>query len=104
MDLLIACLAIYDAPDAPVYRPMVRDLLTMQAALARLRSLLTTYPDGGELAQFLPPRPARTEEPALDIRAALASTFLAALELTKQETARITQDEVFGDIQLQAVD
>ena len=105
LDLLVACLAVYDAPVAPtalVYRPVARTLWTVQAALERLRSLLIAHPDGGELAQFLPPLPASTPEPALHARAALASTFLAGLELTRQEAARMTQAENFDDIHLLA--
>ena len=107
LDLLIAGLVVYDAPVAPVqpvYRPMVRTLLSVQVALTWLRSLLAAHPDGGELAQFLPAQTALTKEPTLHSRAALASTFLAGLELTKQEAAQMAQDEDFGDIQLQAAD
>ena len=107
LDLLVACLAVYDAPMAPtalLYRPVARDLCTVQAALERLRWLLAAHPDGGELAQFLPSPSAQTTEPVLHIRAALASTFLAGLELIKRETIRMTQNGVFGDIQIQAVD
>ena len=95
LDLLIACLAVYDAPvapGAPVYRPVARTLWTVQAALERLRSLLIAHPDGGELAQFLPSQTAQTSEPVLHTRAALASTFLAGLELAKQASARMTSE------------
>jgi segregation and condensation protein A len=107
LDLLLACFAVYEAPAAaaaPVYRPGRRaDLCTVAQALARLRQLLAAHPEGGELALFLPPHEGSEKPSPLRARSALASTFLAGLEMAREETLLMAQAEAFGNIHLRAV-
>jgi segregation and condensation protein A len=72
-------------------------------ALARLRQLLAAHPEGGELALFLPPHEGSEKQSPLRARSALASTFLAGLEMAREETLLMAQAEAFGNIHLRAV-
>jgi len=79
-------------------------------AIARLRSLLGSVPDGAALVRFLPrhlfavPVPAslsgRTDLP-LQRRGAVASTLVGALELAREARLQLRQDEPFGPILVQ---
>jgi segregation and condensation protein A len=85
-------------------------------ALARLRALIGTLPDGSELTQFLPPQlfgatPAGTDQAAapprpdlpLQRRGAVASTLVGALELARETALLLSQDDLFGPIRVHAV-
>jgi len=56
--------------------------------------LLGTLPDWTSLEQFLPDSLASPTER----RAALASTLLAGLEMARDGTIRLRQDDLFGPI------
>ncbi|BEV01678.1 segregation and condensation protein A [Novosphingobium olei] len=89
------------ARTAPVVH-MVREraVMTLESALARVAALLGTTIDWQDLRSFLPPRgEPGWDDPALR-RSALASSFVAALELAKQGKAEIAQDETFGPLRL----
>lgn len=89
------------ARTAPVVH-MVREraVMTLDAALARVAALLGTSLEWQDLRSFLPPRgEPGWEDPQLR-RSALASSFVAALELAKQGKADIAQDETFGPLRL----
>ena len=89
------------ARTAPVVH-MVREraVMTLDTALARLSALLGTSLDWQDLRNFLPPRSEPGwDDPALR-RSALASSFVAALELAKQGKAEIAQDETFGPLRV----
>ena len=87
------------ARTAPVVH-MVRDrmVMTLDSALTRVASMLGVTLDWVELREFLPPH----AEPRLR-RSALASSFVAALELARQGKAELAQDEVFGPLRLRQV-
>jgi segregation and condensation protein A len=89
------------ARTAPVVH-MVRDrmVMTLDSALARVSALLGVTMEWIELRDFLP-RPTESEwmEPRLR-RSALASSFVAALELARQGKAELAQDETFGPLRL----
>ncbi|GGD56088.1 segregation and condensation protein A [Croceicoccus mobilis] len=87
------------ARTAPVVH-MVRDrmVMTLDSALSRVSSMLGVSLDWMELRQFLPPH----ADPRLR-KSALASSFVAALELAKQGKAEIAQDETFGPLRLRAM-
>ena len=70
----------------------------MDEAIQRLSSMLGRIPDWSNLMQFLP------IELRGDIvsRSALAATFLAALQLTKDGRMRIRQGENFGPVYIRA--
>jgi segregation and condensation protein A len=74
------------------------ELYSMEEAVHRLTSMLGKMPDWSNLMQFLP------TELRGDVvsRSALAATFLAALQLTKDGRLRIRQGETFGPVYIRA--
>jgi segregation and condensation protein A len=87
------------ARTAPVVH-MVRDrmVMTLDSALARVSSMLGVNLDWMELRDFLPPHAdARLK------RSALASSFVAALELARTGRAELVQEEIFGPLRLRQV-
>ena len=87
------------ARTAPVIH-MVRDraVMTLESALSRVAAMLGVALDWMALEEFLPPY----ADPQLR-RSALASSFVAALELARQGKAELAQDEAFGELRLRAV-
>jgi segregation and condensation protein A len=90
------------ARNVPVVH-VVRDrmVMTLDAALARLAAMLGVTLDWVELRSFLPAREGEWMDQRLR-RSALASSFLAVLELAKQGKAEIAQDECFGALRVRA--
>ncbi|MET1755240.1 ScpA family protein [Novosphingobium sp. RD2P27] len=80
-----------------------RPVMTLESALARVSSMLGVAIEWMELREFLPP-PSQAEwsDPRLR-RSALASSFVAALELARTGKAEIAQEETFGPLWLKAV-
>jgi len=74
-----------------IERPPV---LTMEEALRRLAAMIGTTPDWARLESFVPP--AFADNGAA--RSALASTFAAALEITRRGDVEIKQLSAFGPI------
>ena len=64
------------------------DLYSVEDALRRLERMLGTMPDWSVLSAYLPVLQGDT----LRIKSAMASTFIAALELAKQGRVRLRQD------------
>lgn len=87
------------ARTAPVVH-MVRErmVMTLESALNRVSAMLGVAIDWMELRQFLPPH----ADPKLK-KSALASSFVAALELAKQGRAELAQDETFGPLRLRVL-
>ena len=87
------------ARTAPVVH-MVRDrmVMTLDSALSRVSSMLGVSLDWMELRDFLPPH----ADPKLR-RSALASSFVAALELARLGKAELTQEETFGPLMLKGI-
>jgi segregation and condensation protein A len=87
------------ARTAPVVH-MVRDrmVMTLDSALSRVSSMLGVNLDWMELRDFLPPH----ADPRLR-RSALASSFVAALELARLGKAELQQDDVFGPLRLRGI-
>ncbi len=79
---------------------MVRDrmVMTLDSALARVSSMLGVTLDWMELGEFLPAH----SDPRLR-RSAMASSFVAALELARLGKAELRQDEVFGPLHLRGI-
>ena len=71
-------------------------LTSIDSALARLEALLGTLPLWMELETFLP----RDLRPGTEYRSALASSFVASLELAKAGRVHLHQDETFGPLHL----
>jgi len=84
------------ARTAPVVH-MVRDrmVMTLDSALSRVSAMLGVSLDWMELRDFLPPH----ADPRLR-RSALASSFVAALELARLGKAELAQDVTFGPLRL----
>lgn len=94
--LMEACLAVLRGrsgrPEAaPVYRPVLPALWRLPDALARIQTMLAAKPEGGALTSFVPPIGGDGIARALATRAAIASTFLAGLELARQGELALSQ-------------
>ncbi len=76
------------------YKPRALTLWTVRDALRRLADLVGSLPDWTTLDQFLPDNLGSPTER----RAALSSTLLASLELARDGTVRLRQEEAFGPI------
>jgi len=74
-----------------------RAVMTLDAALERVSRLLGARLDWAELESFLP----ETDDPALR-RSALASSFVAALELARLGKVDLQQDGIFSPLYLKA--
>lgn len=98
---LIAAYGRVNARTAPVVH-MVRErpVMTLDSALDRVSAMLGVRLDWIELRDFLPPASTQEwAEPRLR-RSALASSFVAALELARLGRAELRQDQVFGPLHL----
>lgn len=86
------------ARTAPIVH-MVRErpVMTLESALSRVTAMLGVALDWMRLEEFLPPY----AEPRLR-RSALASSFVAALELARLGKAELAQEEVFGPLRLRS--
>jgi segregation and condensation protein A len=71
-----------------------RDVMTLEAALERVAAMLSTRVDWTAIERFLPPSAGRLR------RSALASSFLAALELARQGRVELYQREPFEPLML----
>ncbi|MEH3157587.1 MAG: ScpA family protein [Sphingomonas taxi] len=74
-----------------------REVMTLEAALERVSRLVGASLDWARLESFLPDGSGRLR------RSALASSFLAALELAKQGRVELRQAEPFAPLYLRAV-
>lgn len=83
---------------------MVRErmVMTLDSAIQRVASMLGVAIDWMDLRDFLPPAHDTWADPRLR-RSALASSFVAALELARTGRAEIAQDEIFGPLRLRAM-
>lgn len=72
-----------------------RPVMTLDSALSRVSSMLGVALDWMRLEEFLP----QHTDPQLR-RSALASSFVAALELARMGKAELAQDQAFGPLRL----
>ncbi|MGD9663703.1 MAG: ScpA family protein [Novosphingobium sp.] len=93
-----------EARSAPaIHMVRERPVMTLETALDRVSSMLGMALDWMELREFLPRQTsAHGSDPRLQ-RSALASSFVAALELARLGKAEIAQDEIFGPLRLRQV-
>lgn len=103
MALMEACLTVLrgrdDRPDEEaVYRPAIPDLFRIPEALVRMRTLVAELSEARPLAAFVPPVPAEQTAAPLRRRSALATTFMAALELCRGGEVDLAQAEPFGPV------
>ena len=96
---LVAAYGQVKARTAPAVH-VVKDrmVVTLDSALARVSAMLGTRLDWIDLRDFLPP----LAEPRLR-KSALASSFVAALELARLGKAELAQDAIFGPLRLRQV-
>ncbi|MFM7349969.1 MAG: segregation and condensation protein A [Erythrobacter sp.] len=78
-----------------IYHVANRPVMTLDSALERVAAMLGVTLEWMEIRDFLPPH----ASPALR-RSALASSFVAALELTKRGTAELEQDGAFAPLRI----
>lgn len=81
-----------------IYHVFDRPVMTLDSAIDRVSAMLGVTLDWMELRDFLPPH----AEPRLR-KSALASSFVAALELARLGKAEIAQDEIFGAMRLRRI-
>ncbi|MBT0670051.1 segregation/condensation protein A [Novosphingobium profundi] len=83
---------------------MVRErmVMTLDSAIARVSSMVGVAIDWMELREFVPPSQEAWSHPQLR-KSALASSFVAALELAKAGKVEIVQDTAFGPLQVRAL-
>jgi segregation and condensation protein A len=74
-----------------------RSVMTLEEAIERVARMIGTALDWTFLESFLP----QTQDPRFR-RSALASSFLAMLELARRGRLQFAQDETFGPIKLKA--
>ncbi|MDQ2893167.1 MAG: segregation/condensation protein A, partial [Pseudomonadota bacterium] len=73
-----------------------REVMTLEVALDRVAALIGAAVDWATIETFLPPGSGRWR------RSALASSFLAALELAKQGRVELRQQAPFAPLYLKA--
>lgn len=78
-----------------IYHVSDRPVMTLDSALERVSSMLGVTLDWMEIRDFLPPH----AEPELR-RSALASSFVAALELARLGRAELSQEEAYGALRV----
>jgi len=96
---LVSAYSQVKARNEPVVH-MVRDrmVMTLESAIDRVSAMLGVKLEWIELRDFLP----KGADPRLS-RSALASSFVAALELARLGKAEIRQEEIFGPMHLRRI-
>lgn len=95
---LIAAYGAVQARSQPVMHMVRRRaVLTLDQAIERMEKMLGVRMDWTRLEDFLP----ATADPAYR-RSALASSFVASLELARLGRVEIAQEEVFGQLMIRA--
>ena len=95
---LISAYGMIKARTAPAYHHVSRRaVMTLDAALQRVERLIGEMIDWAEIGRFLP----EGLDGSLQ-RSALASSFVAALELAKQGKVSLRQDDAFAPLYLKA--
>lgn len=96
-DLYAAFGAVKARSSPPMHVVHARAIMTLEEAIDRVSRMLGIAIEWTELESFLP----ATDDPQLR-RSALASSFLAALELARQGRLELAQDEPFAPLRLKA--
>lgn len=103
-DLVQAYGQVKQRNEPAVHLVRERMVMTLESAIARVSAMLGVALDWIELRDFLPSGRDGGDwsDPRLR-RSALASSFVAALELARTGKAQLAQDETFGPLRLRAV-
>jgi segregation and condensation protein A len=94
-DLFAAYGAVKARAQPPMHVVHARSVMTLDEAIERVSAMLGIAVEWTHLEAFLP----STEDPQLR-RSALASSFLAALELARRGRLDLAQDEAFAPLRL----
>lgn len=81
-----------------IYHVSDRPVMTLDSAIERVSAMLGVTLEWMDLRDFLPPK----AEPRLR-KSALASSFVAALELARLGQAEIAQEETFGAMRIRRI-
>jgi segregation and condensation protein A len=103
--LLEACVSILrvsKTSPAQVYQPRRILEWTPHQAMTRIQSILDKHPQGGDLLGFVPKLPAKLPNPIASVRAAIASTLIAGLELARNAQVNLRQQKPFAPIMVEA--
>ena len=108
MALMEACLTVLRgrdelAAEEAIYRPAIPYLFGIPEALIRMRARVANMSEPRALADFLPDVPSGKRGETVLVRSAVASTFLAALELCRGAVVELNQGEGFGAISVARV-
>nr|WP_245215015.1 segregation/condensation protein A [Pararoseomonas indoligenes] len=90
------------ATPTPTYRPSPPDLWRIPDAVRRIAELLQSDPDSLALERCLPTIPHGAPDRPIRLRAALASTLVAGLEMARDGAVTLEQAEPFGPVMLVA--
>ena len=96
-ELLSAYGAIRARSEPAIHLVARRPVMTLEDALLRIERLLGAKVDWSEIRSFLPD----TQDPAFR-KSALASSFVATLELARQGRVELDQDEPFAPLYVRA--
>ena len=96
-DLFAAYGTVRARTNPPLHVVHPRSVMTLEEALERVGRLIGAHLDWTRLEAFLP----ATQDPQFR-RSALASSFVAALELARRGRLDLAQDEAFAPIRLRA--
>ena len=96
-DLFAAYGAVKARTQPPMHVVHARSVMTLDEAIDRVGRLLGMALDWTAIEEFLP----QSDDPQL-MKSALASSFLAALELARQGRLELAQDEAFAQLKLRA--
>ncbi|MDJ0896742.1 MAG: ScpA family protein [Alphaproteobacteria bacterium] len=99
-DLLTAYASLRQKEQARTLTIARTNLFSIDEAVERLSRLVGRVPDWEELQSFLPDLPQSGVEAPLLNRSALASTFVASLELAKSGRLELRQSAAYGPIYL----
>jgi segregation and condensation protein A len=88
----------FEAP--ATYRVEVPNFWRIPEAIDRVRRLIAEHPEGGPLGGFVPSIGKEEVGRTLKLRVALASTFAASLELSRQQVLEAEQSAHFEEITL----
>ena len=98
-DLFRACLVALRVPEqGGAYQLRFIKLWRVPDAMARIARMLKVRPQGGPLASFLPKVEGVGSDKELRCRAAVASTFLAGLELARDGTLQLRQGQHWREV------
>jgi chromatin segregation and condensation protein Rec8/ScpA/Scc1 (kleisin family) len=103
MALMEACLTVLRGRDELLeqeasYRPPILHLVLIPEALRHMRALVAEMTQPRPLADFWPEVPAERRGEPVIVRSAVASTFVAALELCRRGIVMLDQRESFRAI------